>query len=843
MNCLTHYFKSTGLLLLSLSLVIAQEVKWEPTTGELEEGRTERLRLIFEQCSPETTVQLPEVDGLQFGQPSQNRQMQVINFKVSQRYELIYPVQVSRRGKIEIPAFEVVTNKGVFPVAEATFTGVEASNGGGSSPGRSSNSKSGGQDAIKSFLKSQPNSVWVGQVVDLIYELYVSSRFEGNIAGPIEWKPTGATVEGWDDMQQNQSTFHGITYAGARSKTRAIFDDSAIGITFPPIQQKLQIRTGGSGFFSFPQMEDHSVKTMMGDFQLKPLPPAPPDFLKAVGQFKIKSTVVPQQVMVGEPVTWTLSLEGTGNWPIGLSLPVRDVSKSFRVIQPRATQTNVKNKLFEATLSEDVVLIPEKEGSYPLGPIRFVYFDPSAGSYKTIETEAITVTAKPSNRPPVQTQNYSGTSNSENSITQGKSNSSVSFDSVPKLPRDPIVGWSWGAKPLSRVVWFSGMILMIFGLFAVWVKNAYDHVVITEPHRQRRIALFEMKKALGEIERNSLIGLRAWRKATTEFLALMTVVPSPDEVAESIVAWGGVASDWKRLWEMSDERLFSKNEELNAEWLTLAQSAHRTILIPKLNRWSLFRFENLFPLIVTAFLMMSSFGVAEDFENLYRAGKWEEGKTVLKEKLKSHPSDGRAHSYLSLCLIQQNEWKEAYPYALAAWLLDPRDSDLRWNLELTRQQSQSPANGLESIYQNRWNPVGWASVFIWQLIAWIGMGLLFYSLYRELRVRYQKTEKRKSIWNLIGIGFGFMLLLISFWSWNAYGVCAHPKVMVVVNETDLRSIPADLEEESQSKKVPAGTVVLMKHEFLNWAKIKLSQNEEGWIRKSEARLLFKNFED
>ncbi len=843
MNCLTHYFKSAGLLLTSLSLLLAQEVKWEPNTGELEEGRTERLRLIFEQCSPETTVQLPEVDGLQFGQPSQNRQMQVINFKVSQRYELIYPVQVTRRGKIEIPAFEVVTNKGVLPVAEATFTGVEASNGGSPSTGRSNSSKSGGQDAIKSFLKSQPNSVWVGQVVDLIYELYVSSRFEGNIAGPIEWKPTGVTFEGWDEMQQNQSSFNGSTYAGARSKTRAIFDESAIGITFPPIQQKLQIRTGGTGFFSFPQMEDHLVKTVMGDFQLKPLPPAPHDFLKAVGQFKIKSTVVPQQVMVGEPVTWTLSLEGTGNWPIGLSLPARDVSKSFRVIQPRATQTNVKNKLFEATLSEDVVLIPEKEGSYPLGPIRFVYFDPSAGSYKTIESEAITVTAKPSNRSPVQVQNYTGTSNTPSSVTQGKSNSSESFDPVPKLPRDPIVGWGWGAKPFSRVVWFSGIIVMILGLFGVWLKKAYDHVEITEPHRQRRLALVEMKKALGEIERNSLIGLRAWRKAVTEFLALSTVVPSPDEVAESIVDWGGVASDWKRLWEMSDERLFSKNEQLNKEWLALAQSAYRTIQIPKLNRWRLFLFENIFPLIIVAFLMMGSFGVAEDFESLYRSGKWEEGKTALIEQLKKNPSDGRAHSYLSLCLIQKKEWNEAYPHALAAWLLDPRDSDLRWNLELTRQQSQSPANGVEPLYQNRWNPVGWFSVFTWQMIGWIGIGLLFFSLYRELQVRYQKTAMRKSIWNSIGMGFGLILLLISFWSWNDYGVCAHPKVMVVVNETDLRSIPAELEEESQSKKIPAGTVVVMKHEFLNWAKVKLPQNEEGWIRKSEARLLFKNFEE
>ncbi len=838
----TPLFQCLLLLIAFLPLISAQEVKWEPNAGSLEEGRTERLRLIFDQCAPETNIQLPEIDGLELGQPSQNRQMQVINFKISQRFELIYPVQVTRRGKIVIPAFEVVTNKGVLPVAEVTFMGVEASNnGGGATSGGARGAKGGGQDAIKSFLKSQPNIVWVGQVVDLIYELYVSSRFEGNIAGPIEWKPSGVTLENWDEMQQNQSTFNGTPYAGARSKTRAIFDESTVGGSFAPLQQKLQIRTGGTGFFSFPQMEEHTVKTTFGDFQLKALPPAPPEFLKAVGQFKIKSSVVPHQVLVGEPVTWTLSLEGTGNWPIGLSLPVREVSKNFRVIQPRATQNNVKNKLFEATLSEDVVLIPEKEGNYTLGPIQYVYFDPSAGSYKTIETEAITVTVKPSNRSLSQNQNSSG-SIQNTSSTVNSTNTPV-FDSTPKLPRDPIMGWSWGSKPFSRTVWLQGMILMILTFVGFWMKRAYAHVELTEPYRQQRISFLEITNALNEIRKDPLIGLRSWRKAVTEFLALSSVVPSPDEVAESIVAWGGVASDWKKLWEMSDERLFSKVDHLNSDWIELAQASQRTIRIPKLNRWRIFRTENLFPLLIGVFILSSTNVQSEDFESLYRAGKWSEAKTILVDKLKNNPDDGKSHSHLSLCLIQKNEWNEAYAHALAAWLLNPSNSDLRWNLQLTQQQSRSPVNGIEPLVQNRWNPAGWFSVFTWQMIGWIGISLVCFASYRRLLKRYQKSGRSKSIGMELSIGFGFLLLLLSFWASNEYGVCAHPKVMVVVNETNLRSIPAELEEESQSKKVPAGTVVVMKHEFLNWAKITLSQNEEGWIRKSEARLLFGSFED
>ena len=59
---------------------------------------------------------------------------------------------------------------------------------------------------------------------------------------------------------------------------------------------------------------------------------------------------------VGEPVTWTLELTGTGNWPDLGGLPARTVSQDFQVVQPKAKRVNAEGKLFDATLTEDVVL-------------------------------------------------------------------------------------------------------------------------------------------------------------------------------------------------------------------------------------------------------------------------------------------------------------------------------------------------------------------------------------------------------------------------------------------------------------------------------------------------------
>ena len=107
-------------------------------------------------------------------------------------------------------------------------------------------------------------------------------------------------------------------------------------------QQVLNVQTGTStfGLFVQPRMEPISVTSDQPTIEVRPLPPAPPDFGGAVGRFKLTSKVVPREAAIGEPITWTLELTGTGNWPDIAGLPAREVSKDFQVIQPKAKRVN-----------------------------------------------------------------------------------------------------------------------------------------------------------------------------------------------------------------------------------------------------------------------------------------------------------------------------------------------------------------------------------------------------------------------------------------------------------------------------------------------------------------------
>ena len=75
-----------------------------------------------------------------------------------------------------------------------------------------------------------------------------------------------------------------------------------------------------NSFFSRGQKTSDRVRSNSLQLDVQPLPqPAPEGFSGAVGQFELKSTLAPAQLKTGEPVTWTLTLSGTGNWPGGVS--------------------------------------------------------------------------------------------------------------------------------------------------------------------------------------------------------------------------------------------------------------------------------------------------------------------------------------------------------------------------------------------------------------------------------------------------------------------------------------------------------------------------------------------
>jgi hypothetical protein len=372
----------------------AQDVSWE-NPGQLGVGQPAALALVFTDTEPAGRVAPPQVDGLTLLGPPQQQTLSIVNGARSASVTLSFPVRAEREGTIAIPSFAVDTAAGARTVPALT---VEV---GPATLPRNGRQGAAAQvsDVVDARLTPSRMTPWAGEVFDVDLTVGLTAGRRGQVVGTPAWDKPGVEAEPWS-AGKAVSLRNG---SGVHFHTRAVAPQAG-RIEMAPIQQDVEIeigrdRTGpfagfddafGSlrkfggadlfdSFFSRTQTTAASVRSNSVQLDVQALPlPAPAGFSGAVGQFEIESKLVPAQPKTGEPVTWTLTLKGTGNWPGGVALPARAVPADFRTLQPKPHKAFASGELFSGALSEDLVMVPNQPGDYALDPVRFVYFDPAS---------------------------------------------------------------------------------------------------------------------------------------------------------------------------------------------------------------------------------------------------------------------------------------------------------------------------------------------------------------------------------------------------------------------------------------------------------------------------------
>lgn len=115
----------------------------------------------------------------------------------------------------------------------------------------------------------------------------------------------------------------------------------------------------------------------------------PSNFNGAVGQFTMSATLDRQVVNVGEPVTMTVTVSGTGNVE---QLPPPAVPDYWRsTINAGNYRSQIQNGLLIGTRDYQIIFIPASSGSQELPSITLDYFDPVSTNYKLLSTSLIPI--------------------------------------------------------------------------------------------------------------------------------------------------------------------------------------------------------------------------------------------------------------------------------------------------------------------------------------------------------------------------------------------------------------------------------------------------------------------
>lgn len=849
----------------------AQTVRWEPPGGQLGFNQVSDLALVFTDCEPAGDPALPKVEGLQFGRPSQSSEMNMVNFSVTRRFSLTFPVRPAKRSAFTIPAFEVKTDKGSITVKAATFTVGDATVG---SSGLAVN------DVASAKLTTPRAAFWAGEVFPVSYNLNIVRRYYHSIATNVEWPASPLVTEDWSKPELNETLLRGERYVALQQATRAYVKSPGTYSVKPATQMvNLMVGTSGFGLFSQPTVEQRAIESSPLELTIRPLPSAPPAFSGAVGEFTFTSKVVPVTAAVGEPVTWTIELAGTGNWPDLAGLPEREVSNDFQIVQPKSKRTMKDNALFEGSLTEDVVLVPTRPGTYRLAPVRFTYFDPKAGTYKTVASEPVTVTITGTSAPVLAPAG----SGAPVQFSIGNPASSPAAAVLPtavapvlpeNLPRDPIRESARGIVPLPvRSLALLCLLSSVLCVLAVWLVLAALRSRERDPQRLRREARIRLAAALAEIrlaapkpgEGGSSL-LRTWQSETAKLWEVPHAAPGSPLVHACVGRYTkDAAAVWARLWSEADRALHSRENALPTDWMNRAEGALQAVRVPGWPPFSLFVGRNLFPFfgrteelnteglnqtirfagwLVVLFsfsaFQPSAFG-AESAAEAYTRGDFAAAELDWRKTLATAPADWTVRHNLGLALAQQDRWAEGTAHWTSGFLLNARADATRWDLALGLQRSGlAPPELVEfSRGEGRYALARWATPGEWQLALVVAALLIATALVVLLLKGYDRIGGWARPTALITILLAILLAAAGTLSLHTYGSLAHPAAVLVWKASTLRSIPTEADTTQKMTPLSAGSLAVAEKTFLGWTKLGFAGGQGGWVRTEDLIRLYR----
>lgn len=812
--------------LVSFSLLLAAAARAQSAHWEKADDPSE-LTLVFENCSPDGDPQLPAVNGVQFALTGRTTSTNIVNFTRTDSMLLTYRFRASTRDPFAIPAFEVRTDKGAIRVASVTI-------------GARSTTIS---DAAAARLAPASLTVWSGEVFPITYTLDVIRRNFGSLGSNPDWNPSPLVAEEWSKPEVVEGVVNGEPRANIVYRSRAIAKapgTPAIG----GVTQLVNLQTGSTGFgiFQMPRVEQISVESNHPQIAVRALPsPMPAGFGGAVGQFKLVSKLVPDTAAVGEPVTWTLELSGTGNWPDVAGLPAREVSNDFQVVQPKAKRTPAEGKLFDATLSEDVVLVPSKAGSYVLAPVTFVFFDPKTGSYQKVSSPRTVLNITAPNAPKLFNPAPATTETPPPAPeVAAKPSTPPATPAAPAgIPRDPLPGSEIARSPLATGTLVAWVLAPFAGLLLFWAWLAIRRAQRTDPARARREARARLTATLAQIRAGSVRPqlLLAWQRDTAVLWQITHA--APPATALNDVAWAV-------LWADADCALYGAKPDLPPDWLARAEAALVGKRVPGFNPLRAFLPRNLMPFAALLLLALLPLAMTRADEAAvptttanptvaYRSGDFATAEKSWRAALASVPTDWIARHNLSLALAQQDRAGEAAAQAAAAFVQNPANPSVRWHFALASEKANFiPAplaaflapGPLQSLARLA-SPAGWQVELVTAAVAAaLALGWMLANAYGH--------RSRVVAWSASGLFvLSALFAAAAILCRLEYGIAADSRAVVAWHTGTLRSIPTEADTAQKTTTLAAGSIAIVDKTYLGWTRLAFENGQTGWVRKDE----------
>ena len=445
-------------------------------------GDTFKIRFIVRTDDNKTgRFDEPAWKGLKVISRSRQSRMQIVNRQVTQSLIFDFNVKARRQGVLVIPRARYRDRTGTGRSRPINLRAVASRTPSAPSPSATGGLELDGAD-VALVASLDKNDVVKGEQLTLTYTLYTRVRISeysmDEPDAPGFWKENLTTAR---QPKFTRRVVNGEAYEAAVVRRYLLFP-LEVGNRFIP-STKMGVEKS-LGMFNTRSMSRRSNSL---NVTVRALPEgAPRGFSGAVGRFKLKVTADRQHGEVGMPVGVKVRLSGEGNFKhFVLKLP--DPPDGLRA-HPPTTQDHLKIQggRLKGRRVLEWILTPERAGRFSLGAMRFPYFDPSAGTYKTAVSSPVALRVRPGKKTAP--------------VAPGAAPASAGGapTDVPKLrPLKAGVDLRPGDRQGHKQPWER----RIFWLFTLLAPGIWLSLAVTDRLRARRLATSDERVVRGALRR------------------------------------------------------------------------------------------------------------------------------------------------------------------------------------------------------------------------------------------------------------------------------------------------------------------------------------------------------
>lgn len=452
-----HKQKFFVLLFLFAACLIHAKIEYNLDTSLNEVSTNEMFQVtleIFNAGNASVTV-LEENPAVQLREAGKSSSFSFTNGQQSSSVTITYIAKATKEGNQQIGPFRI-KNRSESVDTSPIFVNVLTS---------SKNQNANQQETGEAFMKAvvSKTSVYEGEFIDISVLFYTSVETKINDYTQLEF-PSNAWAEDIHSGNERKRRIQAGNriYDEYEIERKRLFINTAGEYKISPAKINLYLfsRSALFSFYSTPVF----LETEEINITVKPLPKSPIDLEGTVpiGTFTSDVKLSAQEIKVGEPITMTATLNGSGNFHVINKYPISH-AKEIEVFTSKSSL--IKNGNTTVGKSWETILIPKMQGEYTISVQPFTYFDTQADEYKTLDEKSFTikVSANENEASSMQTIDFNNSKNTGKQVGKIDPNSLFMISNV--LGKRPVKGLN-----TSLIIIMAAMYVLTVLFFAVYLS-------------------------------------------------------------------------------------------------------------------------------------------------------------------------------------------------------------------------------------------------------------------------------------------------------------------------------------------------------------------------------------